>query len=141
LAVRDFIGQLPSHLVLDGGKLVIAHAGLRASMQGRSTVSVRDFALYGATTGKVDQYGLPVRLEWAKDYQGAAKVVYGHTPIPRHNWINNTLNIDTGCVFGGALTALRYPELTLHSVRARREYAVSARPFVLELDADLDDST
>lgn len=136
--VRDFIENLPSHLVLDDGRLVVAHAGLRESMHGRDTDAVRDFALYGATTGKLDSYGLPVRLAWAKDYDGTARVVYGHTPIPRHSWINNTLNIDTGCVFGGALSALRYPEFTLHSVRAEREYAVSARPFVLELDAGPD---
>jgi protein phosphatase len=137
-AVREFISDLPSHLVLDDGQLIVAHAGLKLSMHGRNTKSVRDFAMYGLTTGKLDQYGLPERINWAKEYQGAARVIYGHTPIPRHTWQNNTLNIDTGCVFGGALSALRLPENEIVTVRAKRQYALSARPFLLELDADRD---
>lgn len=104
-------------------------------MHGRVSHRIRDFALYGATTGHLDDHGLPERLNWAKDYQGKARVVYGHTPIPRHIWQNRTLNIDTGCVFGGSLSALRYPELELVSVPARQQYAISARPFLLEQDA------
>lgn len=53
---------------------------------------------------------MPVRYNWAADYRGKALVVYGHTPVPEALWLNNTVNIDTGCVFGGHLTALRYPE-------------------------------
>ena len=47
-----------------------------------------------------------------------AVVVYGHTPVVRAEWINNTICLDTGCVFGGALTALRYPERQTVSVPA-----------------------
>ena len=46
-------------------------------------------------------------------------VVYGHTPVVEARWVNRTLNIDTGCVFGGSLTALRWPEQELVSVPAR----------------------
>ncbi|MDQ4097816.1 MAG: AAA family ATPase, partial [Actinomycetota bacterium] len=49
--VARFIDGLVSHLVLDEGKLVVAHAGLRADMQGRASGAVRSFALYGDTTG------------------------------------------------------------------------------------------
>lgn len=125
---RDFITKLPSHLVLDGGRLVVAHAGLTADMHGRVSGKVRAFALYGDTTGESDEYGLPVRLNWAADYRGRATVVYGHTPTLTPEWVNRCICIDTGCVFGGALTALRYPEQELVSVPAVREYAESKRP-------------
>ena len=128
--VADFLESLPSHLVLDEGRLVVAHAGMREELQGRDSRRVRDFALYGQTTGELDEYGLPVRLDWAARYCGAATVVYGHTPVSHPEWHNRTLDIDTGCVFGGALTALRYPELELVSLPARATYAESARPFL-----------
>lgn len=124
----DFIHGLVSHYVLDGGKLVVAHAGLPAALQGRSSARVRDFALYGENTGETDEFGLPVRYNWAADYRGPAVVVYGHTPVPRPEWLNGTLCIDTGCVFGGSLTALRYPEKELVAVRARRTYYEPVRP-------------
>ncbi len=127
--VADFIDDLVSHYVLDDGKLVVAHAGMKQEMQGRGSGKVRDFALFGETTGETDEFGLPVRYHWAAEYRGRATVVYGHTPVPEPEWLNRTINIDTGCVFGGTLTALRYPEQELVSVPAAREYAVPARPF------------
>lgn len=128
--LRAFLDGLVPHYVLDGGKLVVAHAGLKQSLQGRASGSVRDFALYGETTGETDQYGLPVRYKWAEEYRGDALVVYGHTPVPEPEWLNNTLCVDTGCVYGGRLTALRYPERELVSVPAAREYCVPSRPFL-----------
>jgi protein phosphatase len=128
--VRKFLDSLISHFVLDDGKLVIAHAGMREDMQGRASMRVREFALYGETTGETDDFGLPVRFNWAAEYRGQARVVYGHTPVPQPEWLNRTINIDTGCVFGGSLTALRYPEMELISVPAKATYAESVRPFL-----------
>ncbi len=127
-----FLDSLISHYVLDDGKLVVAHAGMKEAMQGRSSRAVREFALYGETTGEVDELGLPVRHNWAAEYRGKALVVYGHTTIPEPEWLNRTINIDTGCVFGGKLTALRYPEKELVSVQAARAYRESPRPFLSE---------
>lgn len=126
--VATFIDRLVSHFVLDRGRLVVAHAGMRADMAGRSSGAVRSFALYGDTTGETDECGLPVRYPWAEDYRGEAMVVYGHTPVPEATFLNRTICIDTGCVFGGRLTALRYPERELVSVPARRTYWEPARP-------------
>ena len=109
-AVIKFLDDMVSHYVFDEGKLVVAHAGMKEEMQGRGSGKVRDFALYGETTGETDEYGLPVRYNWAAEYRGKAMVVYGHTPVAEPEWLNRTINIDTGCVFGGKLTALRYPE-------------------------------
>jgi protein phosphatase len=127
----DFINTLVSHYVFDDGKLVVAHAGMKESMQGRGSGKVREFALYGETTGETDEFGLPVRYNWAAEYRGRATVVYGHTPVPEPEWLNRTINIDTGCVFGGKLTALRYPEKELVSVAARQTYAQPAKPFLI----------
>ena len=127
---RKFLDGLVSHYLLDDGKLVVAHAGMREEMQGRGSGKVRDFALYGETTGETDEFGLPVRYNWAAEYRGAATVVYGHTPVPEPEWLNRTVNIDTGCVFGGRLTALRYPEREFVSVPALHTYCEPARPFL-----------
>ncbi len=129
-AVQKFLDGLISHYVFDEGKLVVAHAGMKEEMQGRGSGKVRDFALFGETTGEVDDFGLQVRYNWAADYRGAAMVVYGHTPVPEAEWLNRTINIDTGCVFGGKLSALRYPEKEIVSVPAARTYYEPARPFL-----------
>ncbi|MBM7067245.1 polynucleotide kinase-phosphatase [Actibacterium sp. 188UL27-1] len=126
--VQDFTWDLRSHLWLADGTLVVAHAGLKADMHGRGSGTVRNFAMFGETTGEVDEFGLPVRLEWARDYRGAADVVYGHTPMAEAEWLNNTFCIDTGCVFGGKLTALRWPERETVAVTPARQYAEPAKP-------------
>ncbi len=126
--VKEFIESLSTHIELDGGKLVVAHAGLKAGMHGRSSGEIHSFCLYGETTGETDEFGLPVRQNWATDYDGTALVVYGHTPIPEPSWENNTVNIDTGCVFGGELTALRYPERSTLAVPAMAIHCQPSRP-------------
>jgi protein phosphatase len=132
--VEAFCYGLVSHLVLDHGRLVVAHAGLTEKLHGRASARVRDFAMYGDTTGETDEFGLPVRYPWAEDYRGRAMVLYGHTPVPEPQWVNNTLCLDTGCVFGGRLTALRYPEKELVSVPAERVWYEPVKPF---LDPDV----
>ncbi|MBI4816145.1 MAG: polynucleotide kinase-phosphatase [Deltaproteobacteria bacterium] len=132
--VRTFLDGLVSHYVLDEGKLVVAHAGLEASLQGRASAKVRSFALYGDTTGETDEFGLPVRQNWALEYRGRAMVVFGHTPVPRAEWLNNTICVDTGCVYGGELTALRYPERELVSVKAHAVWCEPVKPLGLSRD-------
>jgi protein phosphatase len=128
--VLAFLERTPYYIRLDNKRLIVAHAGLREDLQGRSGESVRAFCLFGETTGEVDAHGLPVRINWASSYQGKAVVVHGHTPVSDPVWINNAIDIDTGCVFGGKLTALRYPERELVSVPAKETYAVAKRPFL-----------
>jgi protein phosphatase len=126
--MRTFLDGLVSHLWLDGGRLVVAHAGIKEEMIGRSSGVVREFCLYGETTGETDEFGLPVRYNWASEYRGKTTVVYGHTPVVTAECLNNTICIDTGCVFGGKLTALRWPEKELVDVPAAKVYAEPVRP-------------
>ncbi|WP_424211313.1 polynucleotide kinase-phosphatase [Streptomyces sp. BI20] len=130
--VRTFLAGLVSHYVLDGGDLVVCHAGLPEKYHGRTSGRVRSHALYGDTTGETDEFGLPVRYPWAEDYRGRAAVVYGHTPVPTAGWVNNTLCLDTGAVFGGRLTALRWPERELVDVPAERVWYEPVRPLLAE---------
>ncbi|MFF3204274.1 polynucleotide kinase-phosphatase [Streptomyces sp. NPDC002962] len=126
--VREFIDGLVSHYVLDGGRLVVCHAGLPEKYHGRTSGRVRSHALYGDTTGETDEFGLPVRYPWAEDYRGRAAVVYGHTPVPEATWLNNTICLDTGAVFGGKLTALRWPERELVDVPAEQVWYEPTKP-------------
>ena len=113
---------------LDGGRLVVSHAGLKAEMIGRTSHAIRSFCLYGDTTGERDAFGLPVRRDWAADYRGEIAVLYGHTPVEAAVWCNNTLCLDTGCVYGNMLSALRWPEREIVQVPAARVYAVRVKP-------------
>lgn len=139
--VVNFLSQRPSHHVFDGGRLVAVHAGLREDMHGRESGKVLSFSLYGETSGAIDELGLPVRQAWAESYRGRAMVVYGHTPLSEPEWLNNTLCLDTGCVFGGKLTALRYPEKELADVQALAQYFRPSRPLAKSVKATIKKET
>ena len=126
--VSEFLQELPDHYWLDQGRLAVAHAGIKEEYLGRASRRIRDFCLYGDTTGETDEWGLPVRHPWAREYSGKTAVVYGHTPVEEARWLNNTMCLDTGCVFGGSLTALRWPEREIVAVPALQEYYAPVRP-------------
>lgn len=126
--VKKFLDGLVSHAWLEDGRLAIAHAGIKQEMMGRASGVVREFCLYGETSGETDEFGLPIRYNWAAEYRGRTTIVYGHTPVPEAEWFNNTLCIDTGCCFGGKLSALRWPEKEIVSVPARATYAKRLKP-------------
>jgi protein phosphatase len=126
--VRDFLGGLPSHLILDRGNLVVAHAGLPQDLHGVDSPRARDVALFGTPTGQRDEYGIKILADWAHGYEGDALVVWGHLPVAEAVWVGNAIDIDTGCVHGGSLTALRYPERELVSIPAARVYSTPIKP-------------
>jgi protein phosphatase len=139
-AVKRFLDSLVSHYVLDSGRLVVAHAGLEEKYQGRSSSRVRDFCLYGETNGELDEYGYHKRLPWADDYRGRALVVYGHTAMVEPLVVNNVICVDTGCAFGGSLTAFRYPEREFVKVKAKKVYYASRKPLAAAATRDDDES-
>jgi protein phosphatase len=120
---RSFYEALPLYQSLDEGNLIIAHAGIRADMIGTPlSEKIRTFVLYGDITGQKLPDGRPLRRDWAKHYKGVPCIVYGHTPVTEARFVNNTVNVDTGCVFGGKLTALRYPEMEIESVLSQQPF-------------------
>lgn len=127
--VRAFYSDLPVYLWFDDGRLAVAHAGIKDEMLGRLSGEIRRFCLYGETSGETDKFGLPIRYHWAAEYRGRTSVVYGHTPVPDADWVNSTICIDTGCCFGGKLTALRWPEREIVTVPAADVYTMPVRPF------------
>ncbi len=125
-----FFSRLPGYLLLDGGRLVVTHGAIFDNMIGRWDRTVASFCLYGEVDGVTVQ-GKPVRRDWGaarasrvSSLDSAPYIVYGHNVVNSARWVNRTLDLDTGCVYGGALTALRYPELEICSVSAQRAYFV-----------------
>lgn len=127
--MATFIRRLPGHLIFDHCRLLIAHAGLKESLHRVESLQARDLAIHGEKTGIRDQFG-EIRHPWAAEYSGKPLIVFGHTPVIEPTILNNTINIDTGCVFGGKLTAMRYPEREFVSIPARRKYYDPTRPFL-----------
>jgi predicted kinase/CBS domain-containing protein len=124
--VAAFLEGLPSHYVLERGALAVAHAGIKGAMQSRDSPRIRRFTLLGEEAVTTEHLGQPPDPEWARTYRGRALVVFGHTPVEQPSWRGRTIDIDTGCVFGGRLTALRYPELELVSVDAAKPHQRAA---------------
>lgn len=128
--VSNFLEQGKSHYVLDEGRLIAAHAGQKEEYHGQQSVASKEFALNGEITGGLDEFGLPVILDWSRNYTGKAFVVYGHIAKLEAEIHNNTICIDTGCVYGSKLTALRYPERQIISVQSEKTYYKPNKPLI-----------
>jgi protein phosphatase len=116
----DFISKLPWALRLDDGHCIVAHAAWHAELhEGPSTEHLRSYTLYGPTTGGKTPEGFPERIDWAPFYKGPELVVFGHQVYDTPYSHEHAIGIDTGCVFGGALTALSYPSMEITSVKSK----------------------
>ena len=111
----DLYEYSPLYVITDDENLIIAHAGIRKDYIGKSSKKVKTFVLYGDIKGAKHPDGSPIRRDWAQYYDGKPWIIYGHTPVKEPRQVHHTYNIDTGCVFGGKLTAFRYPEFELVS--------------------------
>lgn len=117
-----FLDTLPHYITLEGGNLLVSHAGLCQDLQGKNNQKAAHFCLFGDADGKLDEKGFPIRHHWENSYTGKTQVVYGHTPVAEPLKCGNTWNIDTGCVFGGSLSALSYPCGEITSVKSKKTY-------------------
>ena len=121
-----FYESIPSAVRFDKGQAVVVHAAWRSGMTAEENPKkIYYYAMYGPTTGKKTPDGFPDRIDWAKGYRGPEHVIFGHQvyKVPYVNLF--ATGIDTGCVFGGGLTALRWPTrelVTVDSAYARAEY-------------------
>ncbi|WP_342471744.1 AAA family ATPase [Metasolibacillus sp. FSL H7-0170] len=124
----------PSHyIILENGigKAIVTHAGIKDHYIGKNSPRIRDFCRYGDVIGTSDT-GRPIRADWYTNHQTSELIIWGHEPKLKPLKINNTINIDQGVVFGGQLTALRYPEGTLEAVDAYENYAGEQQNPLLE---------
>ncbi|MFD1066014.1 bis(5'-nucleosyl)-tetraphosphatase PrpE [Oceanobacillus locisalsi] len=114
--------KAPLYLYCKDMKFIVAHAGIKEGFIGQNNSRVKSFVLYGDVTGKTDHHGKPVRRDWAKHYHGEFWIIYGHTPVLEPRQINQTINIDTGCVFGNRLTAFQFPKQNIVSVPSKQPF-------------------
>jgi protein phosphatase len=138
--VKDLIGTAPPYLLLDNGKLAVAHAGLKDTMLGRLSDRIFYFCLYGHTTNSTNVKAalersteeIVVAENWAEHYRGKPLIAYAQAPkaATGPEIHNNTVNLDQGCVFGGRLTAMCYPERSFVQVKAAHSYYPAATTVV-----------
>ncbi len=119
----------PGYLLLDGGRLVVTHGAILDTMIGDWNERIASFCLFADVVGRTAD-GRPIRRDWgaARDLSAAGGeqapyIVYGHNPVPELAWVNRTMDLDTGVVYGGHLSALRYPELETVQVAAQQTYS------------------
>lgn len=123
--VKEMLLEAKSHYIIqkNGVNVAVAvHAGIKDYYIGKQSPRISDFCRYGDTDG-LDENGKPLRKDWTLNHKSSELILWGHDPKPQPLQINHTLNIDQGVVFGGRLTAIRYPEMDLVSVKAKQDYA------------------
>ncbi|MFK9094820.1 polynucleotide kinase-phosphatase [Bacillus salipaludis] len=123
--LKDLLLAAKSHFIIkknDVRLAVAVHAGIRDHYIGKQSQRISDFCRYGDAEG-LDENGKPRRKDWTIDHKSSELIIWGHDPKPQPLLVNNTLNIDQGVVFGGRLTAYRYPEKQFVSVEAKQDYA------------------
>lgn len=126
--LKSFLSSQTCHFVLDGGNLVCSHAGLPEELHGQSSPLVNNFCLFGSPMGESDSDAAAANEKWVKSYRAKTLMVYGHFPKLNAVFKNNTIDLDTSCVFGGSLASLRYPEMEIVKVKAREAYTVTSKP-------------
>jgi len=123
--VVDFFSNIPYYLFLDD--LIVVHASWEDNLiaYDRFEKICRYLCLFGPVNGMLEN-GLPDRIDWAgnrKLTDRSYPVVCGHQPFKEVRIINDVYQIDTGCVFGGKLTCLRWPEKEIIQVKSKKIYA------------------
>jgi diadenosine tetraphosphatase ApaH/serine/threonine PP2A family protein phosphatase len=118
--VVEFLEHLPFHIVLNKGKLIVTHAGIKERMIGKLSDEVKEFCLYGGDPDG-DHPTKIHRTRWNEEYHGKPLIVFGHLTVREPVLLNNTIDIDTGCVIGNKLTALRYPEMEIKDIPSQTD--------------------
>lgn len=130
---KNLYEMSPPYLVFHDGELVVTHAGIRERDIGKVNEEIAQFCLRGDTLEETTDQGYPIRRPWPLSYNGDSLVVYGHSPVEKATFVNGTINIDQGAVYGGYLTALQFPERELMHVKAQEDYSDHQYDSVQEL--------
>jgi predicted kinase len=114
-----WLTRLPTHMVLDGGNLVVVHASIRSDIVGvtefpseASRRRAEGRCLYGPPAKHFED-GRPVGCaDWVSEWDGSATVVRGHVTVDEPEITNGVVSVDAGAGSGGSLAAYSYPEST-----------------------------
>lgn len=125
--IIEFFEQMPYFLSIDDNRLIITHAAWRERFFEYSPFDkkCRSWCLFGPTTGKRLDNGLPDRIDWVANREikeSSPLIVYGHYAYDKIREENRTVGIDTSCVFGGSLSAFQYPEMKVVQIKSRQVY-------------------
>lgn len=123
--IKELLMKAPSHYILmENGvdTVVCTHAGIKDEYIGKETPKIKNFCRYGDVEG-MDETGKPIRKDWFSHHNNKLLIIWGHDPKPEPFVFNNTINIDQGVVFGGKLTAFRYPEREFIFLDATKDYS------------------
>lgn len=112
----QYLNALPFVIELD--EHVVVHAGLRpfVRLEDQSPKDLTELRTLGADRTSRD--GVP----WYEVYSGEKTVLFGHWPAAEPRRGPHAIGLDTGCVYGYALTAYVLEADKFTSVRARRAY-------------------
>jgi hypothetical protein len=99
--------EVPTKIELDGGEAVAVHA-----FNGKAKLR-----MYGLRGGPDNS-----RIEWWRDYEGPEFVVFGHYWMDDPTVHEHYCCVDTSCVTGNTLAALRWPEREVVQVEAKEVY-------------------
>lgn len=120
---REYLENTPLYLRFPEENLLVVHAGIDPALpleeqEPSVLLNVRGVTSSGATTTRA-QEGLP----WASRYRGEELIVFGHDAIRGLQLREHSIGLDSGCVYGGELSALEVRPRKLYSVPAREMYS------------------
>lgn len=106
--VREHMKNMPYMLEFQKENILVSHCGLDTPHQNISLKS-RIRSIYGYK-----------HHDWAQNYQGKIKVIHGHLVVNEAVERNNTINLDTGCYMGLALSGFDHYNNKFYKVKSRQ---------------------
>ena len=111
-----YLNQLP--FSIDLGTHLVVHAGLRPGVEFSSQTTEDMTELRSLGEDRESRKGTP----WYDVYDGEKIVLFGHWPATEPRRGKKAIGLDTGCVYGGQLSAYIVETGELTSVPARQVY-------------------
>jgi hypothetical protein len=121
----EFMESARPYLALPEHGVLVVHGGLRPGVapELQDPYDLCRLQAIGRS-GRRRKAGTPGASFWVEHCDHPGWVVYGHTVFREPLRYERTLGIDTGCCFGGHLSALELPGGRIHQVGAARNYMI-----------------